>query len=56
MFSGDAKFLDQIGKRAETPIVYHVLQVADAFVFPGAEVKCFFVTSDVGIIPNWGES
>lgn len=26
------------------------------FVFPGAEVKCFFVTGDVGIIVNWGES
>lgn len=56
MFFGDAKFLDQIGKCAETPIVKDVMQVSDAFVFPGVEVKCFFVTSDVGIIPNWGES
>lgn len=56
MFFGDAKFLDQVGKYAETPIVKNVLQVSDAFVFPGAKIKCFFVTSDVRIIPNWGKS
>lgn len=46
MFVCDAKFLNQIAK-CEAAIVENMLQVSDTFVFPDAEVKCFFVTGEV---------
>lgn len=54
MYVCDAKFLNQIAKCEAA--MENMLQVSDTFVFPDAEFNCFFVTGEVWVIPDWGES